>query len=296
MFEVNDILTEVPKNKFRLIIIDGQEELKICTLNEGMLFLGRRCDESECEIQLNSKYISRKHGYFFFKEDDFYYIDYPNLNGTYYNGKKICKEDKMASEPIKLNDGDVLRIDSAEMNSQDGVVIIFSIGDSEKDVWMSYSLSNMEKDVLIGRKVSERDICIPKPLVSGVHAKIVRTNQGYVIGDYKSTTGTLLNGRLLERPTVLKEKDTINICSSKLIYMNDRIIYNIPKTNLQAGVELKIENISKDVYSDKVKKKRILNDISLTISPGELVAIVGASGAGKTTFMNAICGFEKATR
>ena len=56
-----------------------------------------------------------------------------------------------------------------------------------------------------------------------------------------------------------------------------------------------VEHISKDVFIRKGEKRRILNDISLTIAPGELVAIIGASGAGKTTFMNAISGFERAT-
>ncbi len=42
------------------------------------------------------------------------------------------------------------------------------------------------------------------------------------------------------------------------------------------------------------KKKTLLRDINLTIKPGTMVLLLGGSGAGKTTFVNAITGYEKA--
>ena len=40
--------------------------------------------------------------------------------------------------------------------------------------------------------------------------------------------------------------------------------------------------------------KRLLRDIRLAVKPGEMVLILGGSGAGKTTFINAVMGNEKA--
>src|SRR3546814_16461166 len=38
-----------------------------------------------------------------------------------------------------------------------------------------------------------------------------------------------------------------------------------------------------------------VNDVSLTVEPGELHAIIGPNGAGKTTFFNMISGFYRPT-
>ena len=42
------------------------------------------------------------------------------------------------------------------------------------------------------------------------------------------------------------------------------------------------------------KQKVLLRDIVLSIDPGEMVLVLGGSGAGKTTFINAVTGYEKA--
>ena len=43
-----------------------------------------------------------------------------------------------------------------------------------------------------------------------------------------------------------------------------------------------------------MKKKTLLRDIRLDIESGSMVLVLGGSGAGKTTFVNAVMGFEQA--
>ena len=52
---------------------------------------------------------------------------------------------------------------------------------------------------------------------------------------------------------------------------------------------LEISNLSKSY-----DRQPVLNDLNLSVSSGQLVAILGASGSGKTTLLRLICGFERA--
>ncbi|CAG1065024.1 sulfonate transport system ATP-binding protein [uncultured bacterium] len=51
----------------------------------------------------------------------------------------------------------------------------------------------------------------------------------------------------------------------------------------------------KKTYGDSMKKVEVLKGIGLTINRGETVAIVGASGVGKSTFLNLLGGLDRPT-
>ncbi|SEF80220.1 ABC-type multidrug transport system, ATPase component [Eubacterium ruminantium] len=53
-------------------------------------------------------------------------------------------------------------------------------------------------------------------------------------------------------------------------------------------------NIDERTASSLFKKNILLRDIHLNIEPGHMVLLLGGSGAGKTTFVNAVNGYEKA--
>ena len=60
---------------------------------------------------------------------------------------------------------------------------------------------------------------------------------------------------------------------------------------LQSGLTV---DITERKVKDGMKERRLLRDIHLSIPRGHMVLLLGGSGAGKTTFLNAVTGYEQA--
>lgn len=54
---------------------------------------------------------------------------------------------------------------------------------------------------------------------------------------------------------------------------------------------LKVNNLHKK-FKGQGKELHVLDDINLTVQPGEFISIIGSSGCGKTTFLRLIVGLE----
>ena len=57
---------------------------------------------------------------------------------------------------------------------------------------------------------------------------------------------------------------------------------------------IEFKNVSK-IYGEKESLVKALNEASFSIEKGELVVILGPSGAGKTTALNILGGMDKVT-
>ncbi len=60
--------------------------------------------------------------------------------------------------------------------------------------------------------------------------------------------------------------------------------------NIDTDVLLSVKDLS---FAYEKSQRNVLDNISLDIKRGEMLAIVGTNGAGKTTFSKVVCGFEK---
>ena len=67
----------------------------------------------------------------------------------------------------------------------------------------------------------------------------------------------------------------------------------VSETAGNSGDRLVIDINERSVWKN-FKKRVLLSDIRLTVEPGDMVLILGGSGAGKSTFIKAVMGYDKA--
>lgn len=266
-----------------LTILDTQGRLweeELPPSGNHTLVLGR--DDSRCDFVIPDRIVSKIQGTFLLEEGRLSYRDENSRNGTFLgmgrDRRLLGKEDGF----VPVFEKDILCIGHPG-HAEEMVLLLYSSGE-DRTVWQYRALT--EKETYIGRNPS-CEICLPHPLVSARHCRITRSEELFVLEDLHSTNGVAVNGAPAREAVVLNDKDVIQILGLQLLFSNGGIYYQAKGS----GISLQVAGVSKTVGKGN-GKKRILDQVSLDIGGNEFVAIIGGSGAGKTTLMNAISGFE----
>jgi ABC transport system ATP-binding/permease protein len=136
----------------------------------------------------------------------------------------------------------------------------------------------------IGR-ANDNDIVIQDVLASRHHAFLVQSPLGTEIRDAHSVNGTFVNG-VRVGSAVLNEGDVITIGNVDLVLTDGNLVRRTEAATRSGGLEVKGVHF-------KIDGKELLDNISLTARPGTLTAIIGGSGAGKTTLSRLIAGYTR---
>lgn len=100
---------------------------------------------------------------------------------------------------------------------------------------------SIEKDEIILGRESKCDFVIDDVEVSRRHAKITFRDGQYILHDLKSTNGTVINGRKIRKPEVLRNGDIITIGEKNIIEIS---LESLEKTE-EESVKDEAEIISK---------------------------------------------------
>jgi ABC-type multidrug transport system ATPase subunit len=139
----------------------------------------------------------------------------------------------------------------------------------------------------IGR-ATDNDIVIQDVLASRHHAFLIPTPLGTEIRDSHSVNGTFVNG-VRVGSAVLTEGDVVTIGNVDLVFTGDSLVRRTEAATRTGGLEVNSVCYTVD------HGKQLLDHISLTARPGTLTAIIGGSGAGKTTLSRLIVGYTSPT-
>ncbi len=314
-----------------LVIFGKDGSITNYPLNAPVLQIGRRSANSTCDISNDSRIVSRAHGEICRLNDKYYYRDLGSTNGTFVNRTYLGNRAPDGKVSTQLNDGDVISFDiyTAEGHHPERVLALFIRCDCSDYKWRTVPLDPSIAEICIGRS-EESGFMIDDEMFSERHASFFSAKSGWAIIDHQSTNGVFLNGERLTEPKYLAEYDTVRIVDTYFLFLGDRLIVSETEKRVTQNVEKaskpavtpaadpvkKTDDVKQPVAEkqpatpmqrsqlviniversvvQRFKKMMLLQDINLSIANGEMVLILGGSGAGKTTFINAVMGYEKA--
>ena len=278
-----------------LIVSISHQPIRQIMLDEDVMTLGKNSDSSTARIRLDSDAVSDLHGLFTKKNNGYVFESLVRNNSVRINEKVLGSDDFDGAHKAVLTYGDVIHI----CDDNGPVVTIFYDNrydprDSKVE-WRSLNLSNADEKLYISRSEELDDggeeVSVLSAALPRRYATLEKQADGWYVSDHNTQFGVQVNHRKVVDKKKLSPLDVILIGNSIFFYQDQLLYYNhvqTSKNNLSVHIE---ERSVRNFF----RKQTLLANIDMTIRPGEMVLILGGSGAGKTTFINAVMGYEKAT-
>ena len=259
-----------------LVITISGNEPTIHTLGKNALGIGRAPDN---DIVIPHGAVSRYQAQLQWLHDGYELIPHAETtNPLYLNGRLVA-------QPTRLQHGAKLRIGGEQAGELVSFVYLNPV-DAGDEAGPQTILFKDQMQLTIGRDKSN-DIVLNAPTVSRFHAQIERAGQRYRLRDLRSSNGTYVNGQAVTGDIWLKPSDTIRIGSYRFVLGTDQLT----EYDESRGLRVEAVKLNKWVRKDL----NILQDVSLSFQPSEFIVVVGQSGGGKSTLVDAIAGYRPTT-
>lgn len=274
---------EIPINGDYLEIqFQGQNKVYY-PLTKDKVIVGRG-ENNDLSIPEKYQFVSRKHFELTSRENDYIFKELGSANGTRINGQLITPNIVWPLRP-----GDKVRVGDENIGSSIGFRFLTTKETNLPSGFVASQNSleipeNQTMKYSIGR-IKDNYFQLDTPKVSRYHAEISIDNGVCTLKDLNSLNGTKLNGENISSAS-LTEGDLIEIGDNLFSFENGKF----HQFDSQ-GMRVDVINLSKSIKT-RQGKLDILHDIDMSVLPGEFIAIVGGSGAGKTTLINALLGIN----
>ncbi|SEL54428.1 FHA domain-containing protein [Rhodococcus maanshanensis] len=252
--------------------------------------------DPQLEITIVDPLVSREHARLRWDEG-WQLVDSGSKNGLYVDGKR--RETVPVTSDVRVRLGDAV----------EGPVVRISIEDPEAtrlDVGGRWDESTIEVgastapppppaphdavpagSLTVGRS-PDSDIVVRDVLASRHHAIVHNLPSGLEIDDLGSVNGTFVNCARVSRAQ-LTDGDVVTIGNTDFSVQEGRLVSRRAMTPTAGG--LRVDGVGLTIEGGR----RLLEDVTFAAQPGSLTAVIGPSGAGKTTVAKIISGSEGPT-
>ncbi len=136
----------------------------------------------------------------------------------------------------------------------------------------------------IGR-ADDNDIVIADLLVSRHHAELRAAGAGYEIVDLDSHNGTYVDGRRIKGRAAVHEGAVVSV---------GHHLFRLWQGQLEEYVDVGMATFAARDLVVAVNQRRLLDDVSFSLDAGHFLAVLGPTGAGKSTLIKALIGIHPA--
>ncbi len=239
--------------------------------------IGRQPDN---DIVIDNPFVSRYQAEIERREQDYYIVPSPNLTNP------LLLDGNSVATPTRLYHGAKIRVGGFEPGE---IVTLEYVSPERKEETVTKHVIQFadNKSMTIGRD-PDNDIVLPVPAVSRLHAEVEKIGTRYRVKDLRSSNGTFVNGKRVEGEVWAHPGDAIQIGPYRFVVdEHDMARYH----QSEGGMQIEAFRLNKWVKKDL----NIIQDISLVFKPREFIVVVGQSGGGKSTLVDAIAGYRPAT-
>jgi ABC-type multidrug transport system ATPase subunit/pSer/pThr/pTyr-binding forkhead associated (FHA) protein len=274
--ELEALKAERPSTPPELVVSTAGEGTRTYSLTAPSIRLGR---SEKNDIVIGVPTVSRSHARLERVDSGYKVVVLPQASNP------VLLAGRPVQEERHLHHGDTLRIGVEQPGMM--VTMTYRSATEAAEVEQAMAVQLGEKNLLqIGRD-PRNDVVLEAPNVSRFHAQIERVGQRYRVLDLRSSNGTFVNDQRIEADVWLNPDDTIRIGPYRFVMGKDELAQFDETSGLRADAIKLNKWVQKDF--------NILQDISVVFKPREFIVIVGQSGGGKSTLLDAIAGYRPAT-